>query len=121
MKKDKRDSGETHRIWLRYSHMGFEFALTFGIMVFIGYWLGGYWSIRPFGILVGALAGFGMALYQLIKSAQQMEREIIQAEKNEKEAGLANKKGEGNESPLPSGVRQSGKTEKADDNHDSRG
>ena len=61
--------------------VGFEWAsrisvvgVTLVLPVLAGYWLDGYAGSNPFGLLVGMLVGFGVALVQLIQLARSSSR-----------------------------------------------
>ena len=77
---------------MRYSHLGMQFAVSFGLGVFGGIYLDKKWSLSPLGVILGAFAGFGIALYQLIKSAQEMERAIKEEEDKETEDAKKNRR-----------------------------
>lgn len=66
----------------RYSHLGMQFAISFGLPVFGGIYLDKKWGLSPLGVILGAFLGFGIALYQLIKNAQELER-AMQKEEDE--------------------------------------
>ena len=70
---------------MRYSGMGLEFAVSFGLFVFGGLYLDKKMDSSPIGIIIGAFLGFGVALYQLIKNAQEMEKDIEEEEKEERQ------------------------------------
>ncbi len=53
--------------WLRYSYLGIQFCLTFGIFVFAGTWADGRLGWSPWLTLAGCLLGMTVATYLLVK------------------------------------------------------
>jgi hypothetical protein len=53
--------------WLRYSHLGIQFCLTFGLFVLLGTWADGKLGWTPWLTLAGVLAGMGSATYLLVR------------------------------------------------------
>ena len=64
------------RDWLRYATVGTEFGLTFILMLGVGYWLdirdGG--SLPAYMLTCGAL-GFAVAMYRLLRQAQEIRKQ----------------------------------------------
>ena len=65
---------DTHG-WLRYSTVGLEFSLIFVGMLLLGLWVDTKDKVTPAWTLVMGAAGFGMALYRLVREAQQIRRQ----------------------------------------------
>ncbi len=59
-----------------YSHLGLQFALTILIFFALGYYAEREWNFHPWGTIAGMLLGFAIALYHLLRSAKNMEREM---------------------------------------------
>lgn len=53
--------------WLRYSHLGIQFCLTFGLFVLLGWWADGKLSTEPWLLIVGAFGGMAAATYLLVR------------------------------------------------------
>jgi len=66
---------ESTRDWLRYATVGTEFGLTFVLMLGLGYWLDirDGESLPAYMLTMGAL-GFAVALYRLIRQAQEIRK-----------------------------------------------
>lgn len=72
-----------HR-WLGYANLGIEFAVSFGVFVALGWWVGNRYDMNPWATLVGAGLGFIGAMYNLIREGLRMQREV-EAERLEDE------------------------------------
>lgn len=59
---------------MRYTWLGVEFAAIFVGSVYLGHWLDGRLGTKPWLVLVGICAGFGIALYRLILVARSLEK-----------------------------------------------
>lgn len=59
---------------LRYTWLGAEFAAIFIGFVYGGYTLDQRLGTKPWLILIGIAAGFGLALYRLIFVAQRLNK-----------------------------------------------
>jgi F0F1-type ATP synthase assembly protein I len=68
--------------WLRYTNLGVEFALSFGVFVALGWWVGKHFEWNPWATLIGAALGFIGAMYNLIREGMKMAREV-EAERRE--------------------------------------
>jgi len=55
---------------LRLSTAGVEFITIFGILLAAGYFLDRWTGWTPAGTVWGAMLGFGVAMYRLLKQAQ---------------------------------------------------
>lgn len=67
---------EASRRWVRYATVGMEFGLTFILMLALGYWL----DIRdgeslPAYMLTCGAVGFAVAMYRLLRQAQEIRRQ----------------------------------------------
>ncbi|MGF7183935.1 F0F1-type ATP synthase assembly protein I [Desulfitispora alkaliphila] len=64
-------SGKSQWMVLRFIHMGFSFGITFAVLSFMGYLGGNYLDQRlgtaPVFLILGIMAGGGLAFYSLIK------------------------------------------------------
>ena len=50
---------------LRFSHLGIQFVLVFGFFVFVGYYVDQKAQTLPLFTILGVMAGFAAAFYQL--------------------------------------------------------
>jgi len=75
------DHDNTGRRWLRYATVGTEFGLTFILMLALGYWLDirDGESLPAYMLTFGAL-GFAMALYRLVRQAQEIRKQDVRDE-----------------------------------------
>jgi len=65
----------------RYGGVGIEFVLTILILAGLGHWLDGrYWGGRGWGTGIGFALGVAVAFRNLIRTANQMQRDIERAE-----------------------------------------
>lgn len=53
--------------WLRYSHLGIQFCLTFGIFVLLGTWGDERLGWSPWLTIAGCFVGMSAATYLLVK------------------------------------------------------
>lgn len=53
--------------WMRYSHLGVQFAMTFGVITYAGYWADTRLGSSPAFTLLGTAAGFGIGFYHLYR------------------------------------------------------
>lgn len=53
------------REYLRYGHLGLQFALSVGLLTYGGYWLDEKKETSPAWTLVGLFLGFAVGFYQL--------------------------------------------------------
>lgn len=67
---------EAGRHWMRYATVGTEFGLTFILMLGLGYWLDvrDGQSLPAYMLTCGAL-GFALAMYRLVRKAQEIRRQ----------------------------------------------
>ena len=54
--------------WLRYSHLGIQFCLTFGLFTWLGIWADGRLAWSPWLTIAGALLGMTAATYSLVRA-----------------------------------------------------
>ncbi len=72
---------------LQITTLGLEFAVSEILCVWAGYWMDKKLGSFPWGIIVGAVAGFGLGFYQILRAAKQMARENANLQKAEKKDG----------------------------------
>lgn len=60
----------------RYASAGSEFIVTFGLFLVGGILLDSKLQTSPGLTLTGAVAGFALGLYRLVKVAQQAQRDL---------------------------------------------
>lgn len=60
---------------LRYSHLGLEFAVIFGLIFFAGYKADEKWNTSPWFTLLGVIVGFSAAMLRLVRAAHELEKE----------------------------------------------
>lgn len=60
--------------WLRYSHLGLQFCLTFGAFVALGIWADGKLGWTPWLTVAGALVGMSAATYLLVRALPSKPR-----------------------------------------------
>jgi F0F1-type ATP synthase assembly protein I len=53
--------------WLRYSHLGIQFCLTFGLFVLLGTWADDKLNASPWLTVAGVFLGMGAATYLLVR------------------------------------------------------
>ena len=53
--------------WLRYSHLGIQFCLTFGLFTWLGMWADGRLDWSPWLTIAGVAVGMTAATYLLLK------------------------------------------------------
>jgi F0F1-type ATP synthase assembly protein I len=61
------DDGRTHHSWLRYSTLGWQFALTMVLCVLLGTWLDGRLGTDPWLTIAGSLLGIFGSMYLVIR------------------------------------------------------
>jgi hypothetical protein len=66
--------GGQPQLWLRYSHLGLQFALTVGIFTYAGIWADGRFGTSPLFVLLGVGVGFGMGFYHLYRGVYPPRR-----------------------------------------------
>lgn len=55
--------------WLRYSHLGLQFAVTLLLCVLAGRWLETKFGWAPWGTVLGSLFGIVASMYSVVKDA----------------------------------------------------
>lgn len=72
----------------RYGSVGIELVLTILILSWVGHWLDDrYWGSRGWGLAGGFVLGVAVGFRNLVRTAQQMQRDIERAEARDPEAG----------------------------------
>jgi len=69
------DESQTRSNAMRYTWLGAEFAAIFFGFVWGGQWLDARLGTKPWLVLTGICAGFGIALYRLIFVAKKLGAE----------------------------------------------
>ena len=67
----------------RYGSVGIEFVLTILIVSWFGHWIDGRFSLHGWGLGAGFLLGVAVAFRNLVRTAQEMQRDIERAEAND--------------------------------------
>jgi hypothetical protein len=71
----------------RYGSVGIEFVLTIALASGLGYWLDArYWGGRGWGLGAGFVLGVAVGFRNLVRTANQMQRDIERAEAKDPEA-----------------------------------
>jgi F0F1-type ATP synthase assembly protein I len=65
-----KDEDRTRHSWLRYSHLGFQFALTMLLLVLAGTWADREFGTTPWCTLAGSLLGITAALWSVIRETR---------------------------------------------------
>ncbi len=60
--------------WLRYSHLGIQFCLTFGLFTGLGMWGDSRLATEPWLVTAGALLGMTAATYLLVRQTAALNR-----------------------------------------------
>ena len=68
------DSEDRTGSWLRYSHLGIQFCLTFGLFVLLGTWADSKLGWSPWLTVVGVFAGMGAATYLLVRETSSKSK-----------------------------------------------
>ena len=68
------DSEDRSGSWLRYSHLGIQFCLTFGLFVFAGMWADSKLGIGPWLTIAGVFVGMAAATYLLVKETSSTRK-----------------------------------------------
>lgn len=59
---------------MRYTHLGAEFIIIFLAFLFLGSWLDTTLATSPWILLLCTVLGFSMAMYRLIKVANELSK-----------------------------------------------
>ena len=71
----------------RYGSVGIEFVLTIALASWLGYWLDTrYWGGHGWGLGAGFVLGVVVGFRNLVRTANQMQRDIERAEAKDPEA-----------------------------------
>jgi len=62
-------------LW-RYSGIGFELIGAVGALSLFGYWIDRHFGTTPWGLIIGAVTGIVGGLWNLIREALIMSREL---------------------------------------------
>jgi F0F1-type ATP synthase assembly protein I len=68
------DSEERSGSWLRYSHLGIQFCLTFGLLALLGVWADDRLGWSPWLTIAGCSLGLTAATYLLLKETNPPKR-----------------------------------------------
>jgi len=60
---------------MRYASAGIELVIIFALWLLLGWWLDGRWGTSPALMLTGAVVGFALGMYRLIRDAQRAFRD----------------------------------------------
>lgn len=60
------DDSSRYSSWLRFSHLGFQFALAISLGVVGGNWLDGRFGMTPWLTIAGSLLGISGGMYRVI-------------------------------------------------------
>lgn len=68
---EERGSGERRQLeqWYRLAGIGVEFVVSLLLFGGIGWWVDGAAGTRPWGMIAGALLGFVVGLWLMLKAA----------------------------------------------------
>jgi len=58
--------------WLRYTHLGVQYCLTLLLFVYAVWWADQRLGWEPWLTIVGALLGFGVATYLIVRQAMRI-------------------------------------------------
>ncbi len=67
--------------------LGLEFATAEGLGVWAGYWLDGRLDTSPWLLVAGAVAGFALGFYIILRAAKNMSRAGANFKKADKKDG----------------------------------
>lgn len=59
---------------LAFAGIGFSFAAIVGVMTYLGHLADGEWGTRPWLTITGGMLGVALAMFDLIRSVQRIER-----------------------------------------------
>ncbi len=68
-----RPSGDVSRAYLRYSHVGLQFALTIGLFAAGGWWVDEKLGTSPLVLMIAFLVGPSAAFYSLYRAVYDGE------------------------------------------------
>ncbi len=60
--------------FMRFSHVGLQFALTVGLLTMAGVWADGKWGTSPLFTLIGTSVGFGAGFFNLYRAVYPTRR-----------------------------------------------
>ena len=67
--------------------LGLEFASAVGLCTWAGYVLDKKWGSAPWLLVLGALVGFALGFYMIVRAAKNMSRAGVNLKKAEKKDG----------------------------------
>lgn len=67
--------------------LGLEFASVVGLCTWAGYVLDKKWGSAPWLLVLGALVGFALGFYMIVRAAKNMSRAGVNLKKAEKKDG----------------------------------
>ncbi|MCL2701125.1 MAG: AtpZ/AtpI family protein [Phycisphaerae bacterium] len=79
-----------HRM-MRYATAGIELAIIFALWVLLGWWLDNRWGTSPALILTGAVVGFALGMYRMVRDAQRAFRESAREQNDAETPGRDDK------------------------------
>ena len=68
MPDERKGDREQEKVWselARYSHFGFQLALSTGFFLAVGWWLDGRLGSTPILTILGAMVGAGASFYSM--------------------------------------------------------
>jgi F0F1-type ATP synthase assembly protein I len=68
-----RERSRVPQSYMRYSHLGLQFAATIALLTGGGFWLDRRWGTTPLCILIGLFLGFGAGFYHLYRAVYTMK------------------------------------------------
>ena len=80
---------------MRYATAGLELMIIFALWMLLGWWLDGRWGTSPALLLIGAVVGFGLGMYRLVRDAQRAFREGKQEDAQTRKDDDAGTRGHG--------------------------
>ena len=63
---------------MRYAGAGAELVLIFALWLLLGYWADKHFGTAPWLMLAGAVVGFGLGLYRMVRDAMAAQRRARQ-------------------------------------------
>lgn len=73
-RKDADANRRATNSWLRYSHLGLQFALTMVLSVLAGTWADRRFGWDPWGTIAGSLFGISAAIYGIVADLGYLRR-----------------------------------------------
>jgi len=76
----------SRRDLLRYSSVGLEFILTFGLWLGVGFWLDHWLGTLPGFLLIGGVVGFVIGVYRMARQGREMQKAAERKPEEDKDA-----------------------------------